>query len=167
MPAFWSDDRVSTLSKLWLDGLPASLIAKQLSGVTHSAVIGKIHRLGLSGRGAPQAPSRSAHGLAQPASQLGKARVAAAVRPSRPKLRLETPLLSAHEGPGLIAELTHLNAHTCKWPIGDPKSPDFTFCGHRSDRRYCTQHERQGVRSGTAWRPYTDPVVKRALAGLV
>jgi GcrA cell cycle regulator len=38
----WSDDRVSTLAKLWLDGLSASQIAQQLGG----AVIGKVHRLG-------------------------------------------------------------------------------------------------------------------------
>lgn len=46
--AQWSDDRVTTLSKLWLDGLSASQIAKQLGGVTRNAVIGKVHRLGLS-----------------------------------------------------------------------------------------------------------------------
>jgi GcrA cell cycle regulator len=50
----WTDERVSTLKKLWLDGLSASQIAKQLGGVTRNAVIGKVHRLGLSGRAAPR-----------------------------------------------------------------------------------------------------------------
>ncbi|MGB6229459.1 MAG: GcrA family cell cycle regulator, partial [Litorimonas sp.] len=45
----WTEDRVETLSKLWADGLSASQIAKQLGGVTRNAVIGKVHRLGLSG----------------------------------------------------------------------------------------------------------------------
>ena len=37
----WTDDRVATLKKLWLDGLSASQIAKQLGGVTRNAVIKK------------------------------------------------------------------------------------------------------------------------------
>jgi GcrA cell cycle regulator len=48
--AGWSEDRVTTLSKLWLDGLSASQIARQLGGVTRNAVIGKVHRLGLPDR---------------------------------------------------------------------------------------------------------------------
>jgi GcrA cell cycle regulator len=54
----WTEERVGTLKKLWLDGLSASQIAKQLGGVTRNAVIGKVHRLGLSGRAAPSQPSR-------------------------------------------------------------------------------------------------------------
>ncbi len=48
------------LKKLWLDGLSASQIAKQLGGVTRNAVIGKVHRLGLSGRATPSQPQRPA-----------------------------------------------------------------------------------------------------------
>jgi GcrA cell cycle regulator len=145
----WSDDRVTTLSKLWRDGLSASRIAKALGGVTRNAVIGKIHRLGLSGRGLPPARARLVRPLAPRSSPSVKTSTAE-VQQSRPKLRLEAPLLSAPEGPGLIVDQVHLSAHTCKWPIGDPKSPDFTFCGHRSDGRYCMQHERKSVRPGTA-----------------
>src|SRR4051812_9430640 len=53
----WTDDRVASLKKLWLEGLSASQIAKQLGGVTRNAVIGKVHRLGLSGRATPAAPA--------------------------------------------------------------------------------------------------------------
>ena len=37
-----------------------------------------------------------------------------------------------------------LGAHMCKWPIGDPASDGFTFCGRRSDREgpYCGEHAR-------------------------
>jgi GcrA cell cycle regulator len=52
--AGWSEDRVTTLSKLWLDGLSASQIARQLGGVTRNAVIGKVHRLGLPDRSTAQ-----------------------------------------------------------------------------------------------------------------
>src|SRR5476651_2188975 len=54
----WTDERVETLKKLWQEGHSASQIAKQLGGVTRNAVIGKVHRLGLSGRAAPSHPSR-------------------------------------------------------------------------------------------------------------
>src|ERR1044071_4151639 len=49
----WTDERVELLKKLWQDGLSASQIAAELGGVTRNAVIGKVHRLGLSGRGQP------------------------------------------------------------------------------------------------------------------
>src|SRR5688572_26204656 len=55
----WTDERVELLKKLWQDGLSASQIAKQLGGVTRNAVIGKVHRLGLSGRAAPSKPART------------------------------------------------------------------------------------------------------------
>lgn len=44
----WTDERIDLLQKLWGDGLSASQIATQLGGVTRNAVIGKVHRLGLS-----------------------------------------------------------------------------------------------------------------------
>lgn len=47
----WTDERVEILKKLWAEGLSASQIAAQLGGVTRNAVIGKVHRLKLSGRG--------------------------------------------------------------------------------------------------------------------
>ena len=46
----WTDERVARLTKLWQDGLSASQIAADLGGVTRNAVIGKVHRLGMSGR---------------------------------------------------------------------------------------------------------------------
>src|SRR6202035_1473542 len=45
-----TDERVELLKKLWSDGLSASQIAAELGGITRNAVIGKVHRLGLSGR---------------------------------------------------------------------------------------------------------------------
>ena len=46
----WTDDRVEKLKELWSEGISASQIAKVLGGVTRNAVIGKVHRLGLSNR---------------------------------------------------------------------------------------------------------------------
>src|SRR5471030_861431 len=53
----WTDERVALLTKLWADGLSASQIAAELGGITRNAVIGKVHRLGLSGRA--KSPSSS------------------------------------------------------------------------------------------------------------
>ena len=57
----WTDERVELLKKLWIDGLSASQIASELGGVTRNAVIGKVHRLSLSGRAkTPSAPTARA-----------------------------------------------------------------------------------------------------------
>ncbi len=59
----WTDDRVEQLKKLWEAGLSASQIAAELGNITRNAVIGKVHRLGLSGRA--KSPSSAAPAAAQ------------------------------------------------------------------------------------------------------
>ncbi|RYZ49546.1 MAG: GcrA cell cycle regulator, partial [Sphingobacteriales bacterium] len=41
--------------------------------------------------------------------------------------------------------LLQLNEHTCKWPIGDPLTKDFYFCGQHSQESgpYCEFHSRR------------------------
>ncbi|HXQ46457.1 MAG TPA: GcrA family cell cycle regulator [Caulobacteraceae bacterium] len=154
----WSEDRITTLTSLWLGGLSASQIAKQLGGVTRNAVIGKVHRLGLSGRAQPSRPARLARAP----------RRAAAPRP-RPVARMTPPLARpqpAPEGPGLVPSLAALGAHACKWPIGDPKAADFSFCGRLANGPYCPSHKTAAFQPGTAWRADRDPSLQRALAGL-
>ena len=120
--AGWSEDRVTTLKSLWLDGLSASQIAAQLGGVTRNAVIGKIHRLGLSGRVQPSKPARMVHSAKVRVSQCAAGtRATPANRPS-PLPSQPDPVL---EGPGLASSVTMLGAHVCKWPIGDPKADRF------------------------------------------
>ncbi|WP_374574650.1 GcrA family cell cycle regulator [Phenylobacterium sp.] len=145
----WTDERVETLKKLWQDGLSASQIAKQLGGVTRNAVIGKVHRLGLSGRAAPSKPAR-------PAFKAPRPHRPAAAAPSAPRRIAEprtaqpvatatptpSPVRYVDETPGSATVLT-LGAHMCKWPIGDPASDEFTFCGRRaSEGPYCVEHAR-------------------------
>lgn len=95
----WTDERVETLKRMWAEGLSASQIAKDLGGVTRNAVIGKVHRLGLSNRteggeapaaaapAAEQQASAPASGAA-PSTARGKA---AANRPSRPDAAAANP----------------------------------------------------------------------------
>jgi GcrA cell cycle regulator len=51
-PNVWADERtVAQLKADWVAGLSASMIARRLGGgLTRSAILGKIHRLGLPGR---------------------------------------------------------------------------------------------------------------------
>ena len=140
----WTDERVETLKKLWLDGLSASQIAKQLGGVTRNAVIGKVHRLGLSGRATPSQPQRPIF-KAPRAPRPAVAAVPAprrAIEPAAMPAQVPAPAYFSEE-PGTATVLT-LGAHMCKWPIGDPSSDGFTFCGRRSEREgpYCTEHAR-------------------------
>ena len=139
----WTDERVEILKKLWLDGLSASQIAKQLGGVTRNAVIGKVHRLGLSGRAAPSHPSRPTFKAPRPPRPI--AMPAPRPRAMEPRAA-QVPAVRAApfvELPGTATVLT-LGAHMCKWPIGDPSSDNFTFCGRRADEEgpYCIDHAR-------------------------
>src|SRR5687768_18583958 len=86
----WTDERVELLKKLWQDGLSASQIAKQLGGVTRNAVIGKVHRLGLSGRATPSKPQRTVFKAPRPPRPLSST-------PSAPR-RIAEPV-SAHQAP--------------------------------------------------------------------
>src|SRR6201996_4163483 len=96
----WTDERVELLKKLWQDGLSASQIAKQLGGVTRNAVIGKVHRLGLSGRAAPSQPARPTFKPARPARPVvaaqpaaGQARRPAAVAAPAPVEAAQVPAI--------------------------------------------------------------------------
>ena len=51
MMAHWDEPRMGLLTRLWLAGETARMIAEQLGGgVTRNAVIGKAHCLGLTGK---------------------------------------------------------------------------------------------------------------------
>lgn len=139
----WTEERVDLLKRLWSEGLSASQIAGEIGGVTRNAVIGKVHRLGLSGRATPSQPQRStfkAPRAPRPAIAVSPA-PRRAIEPAMPS-QLPAPSLAPEE-PGTATVLT-LGAHMCKWPIGDPASDSFTFCGRRSDREgpYCAEHAR-------------------------
>jgi GcrA cell cycle regulator len=161
--AHWSDDRVTTLKSLWLDGLSASQIAKQLGGVTRNAVIGKVHRLGLGGRATPSAPTRAARAPApRSPARIGASRPGPRARPTL----VPEPIEPSPEGPGLVRSMAGLGAHVCKWPIGDPKAEDFSFCGRPAEGPYCRGHAAVAYQPGKAVRLDRDPLVRRVLAGL-
>ena len=147
----WTDDRVEQLKKLWESGLSASQIAAELGSVTRNAVIGKVHRLGLSGRAkSPASTAPRPRKVPRPAQHM--------MRVSRPMSRGNTALAHAFEmdhEPDPISHdnivpisqrrtLLELNEATCHWPIGDPSNPEFFFCGGKAlgGLPYCAHHSR-------------------------
>jgi len=168
----WTDERVELLKQMWGEGQSASQIAKELGGVTRNAVIGKVHRLGLSNR-ATAAPKTEAK--AKPAAKSDPKPKPAAKSPE-PAAKPETapvpkplparkqiipagqplpPQPSANEiSPEALAKvsaiekkakkltLMELTERTCKWPVGDPATDDFWFCGLpvQQGKPYCEAH---------------------------
>lgn len=202
----WTDERVERLTQMWGEGLSASQIAKELGGVTRNAVIGKVHRLGLSNRAggaagaaaptpepaaeappvaepevvapepaAPEpvmeaAPETDPEPLVEAAPDLPEA---APVEPEpeeeeavavpvmfnrRPIVPAGQPLPPQPSANEVSAEalatvrevekkarrlsLLELTERTCKWPVGDPATEDFWFCGlpTKPGKPYCEAH---------------------------
>lgn len=137
----WSDERVKLLRRLWNEGLSCSRIAKHIGGLSRSAVIGKIHRLGLERRETSTKPT-----------QPPKRRSPKAPPTLYRVLAVEgDPVSTTHEPVPVCAvempqtermTILTLTANTCRWPIGDPHDDDFHFCGRprRPDRPYCDLH---------------------------
>lgn len=164
----WTDDRVEMLKKLWAEGLSASQIAAKLGGVSRNAVIGKVHRLKLSGRAkSTKAPRPTAKrgvsarggsggsgGVRTNAYGSGGSRAgsmahsvgATALKQDHALAPLSAPQQRPIEDvvvpiPKRLP-LIDLNEHTCKWPYGDPLAGEFYFCGHASEEKspYCQYH---------------------------
>ena len=93
----WTDERVETLKRMWSDGQSASAIAKELGGVTRNAVIGKVHRLGLSNRNDEPEPA-PAPAPEPVAEKKADRKPAPAVQAPRPEPQPE-PAAPAREEP--------------------------------------------------------------------
>ena len=158
----WTEERVSELKKLWAEGHSASQIAKRLGSVTRNAVIGKVHRLGLSGRATPSRPVKRPPRLARPkpqvmprqapAAPVARGGNALAVRAepahthvAQPEANVEPKRLSNGD---MVTVLT-VKDSMCKWPIGDPADAAFGFCGHSAHENSpdCAEHSRIAFQS--------------------
>jgi GcrA cell cycle regulator len=127
------------LKKLWADGLSASQIAAELGGgITRNAVIGKVHRLGLSGRVKASPPKqRRVPTPRRKRSEIIYSRFAGPVCEADPvEIKDEDIPLEQRK------KLLELTNETCRWPVGDPSNPEFYFCGATPffDHPYCAAH---------------------------
>ncbi|MDG2354626.1 MAG: GcrA family cell cycle regulator [Paracoccaceae bacterium] len=190
----WTSDRVQLLTILWQKGNSASQIATELGeGVSRNAVIGKIHRLGLSHRsegnndknnirnsirtsnkstlGETISPDISDHtslnakiekkkgrkkvektsnkSLKDP-ENLNKNEKISDIQLTKSPEHIETSELDKKALADMIElekrakklNLMELTERTCKWPIGDPATDKFWFCGHQAEngKPYCSTH---------------------------
>ena len=166
----WTDERVAILTKMWAEGNSASQIAKELGGVTRNAVIGKVHRLGLSNRtttststksevktkSTPKNGPKSKQKARKPEITEPKSDSVTSLRrqiipagqplPPQPSANEISPealaRVSEIEKKAKKLSLLELTEKTCKWPVGDPATEDFWFCGlaTQSGKPYCEAH---------------------------
>jgi GcrA cell cycle regulator len=181
----WANEQhVEMLKSLWTEGKSASQISYSLNrafpdaSYSRNAVIGKVHRLGLSGRATPSKPQRTVH------------RTLAAPKPAKPQMPrgvgfVLPPLRGAGSGPAVkpaapvvvvpfakrleelpgTATVLTLGAHMCKWPIGDPALDSFRHCGQgqRAGSPYCDHHHARAYAPVPAGRPRTGNELQRSL----
>lgn len=171
----WTDERVELLRRLWDDGLSASQIAFQIGGVSRNAVIGKVHRLGLAGRvkpiGPAAVPGRRKDGATGGLEIEAETIVEEPTLPEPPAIVAHRPAPDfppARPAPEPVAlavservTIMDLRDSMCRWPMGDPTSPDFRFCGGRAitGLPYCTQHAQ------VAYQPAAERKRDRRVAG--
>lgn len=173
----WTDERIALLKKMWKEGKSAADIAKTLGkGVTRNAVIGKAHRMGLSNRPSPikkpEAPLSREPVKKEPVRKELPVK-AREVKPAPKKLVPPVVVSGVKNNPlarGEIVEprkmekeaippgggvaLIDLTERMCKWPIGDPREDDFTFCGRgiRAGTPYCHDHAAMAYQSSSRGR---------------
>lgn len=167
----WNDERVETLKKLWSEGLSASQIASRIGGVTRNAVIGKVHRLGLSGR-APTSrtsTSRPRPRIAAPRRPVKQRFMQVGSVAMRPSCHLDAePYVSTYEELDIpVADrksLLDLVEASCRWPVGDPQTQEFHFCnrGKVAGLPYCEFHARRAFQPAQPRR--RDRVVEPSIA---
>lgn len=168
----WTDERVELLKKLWGDGLSASQIAARLGEVTRNAVIGKVHRLGLSGRA-----TTSRMKSVRPRKKMARPRVVRGNRGAAPggvsrdginvvpfEQRIDPAARAADELDIPLHErktIETLKECSCRWPIGDPTREDFHFCGRNkvAGLPYCEFHARKAFQPVQPRRRERDDIV--------
>ena len=128
----WTHDRIEKLKQLWDAGLTASRIAAELGEVTRNAVIGKAHRLGLSGR---MSSKSNSSGI----SIIRKKKIHTA---NHQKIIKINPEIDEPMNPTSFQDIKD---GLCRWPLGEPEETSFMFCGRKTNDGfvYCQSHHKQ------------------------
>jgi GcrA cell cycle regulator len=165
----WTDENVERLKSEALHGRSATEIATDFGGgCTRNAVIGKLHRLGLTGlRPAPARPSTEA-AVAPPtqrqgdmqAGNLARKRQADAERDAKRSAeraaRMEQMRKEGEAAQRRFEKidggktLLELASRDCRWPHGEIGSDDFRYCGAATDGTgpYCAAHAALAYNAG-------------------
>jgi GcrA cell cycle regulator len=163
----WTAEAVEDLKKLALQGKSASHISVALGVGSRNAVIGKASRIGIKlsggggasgrGKGLPRAP-RPKWAAAQTTRPLaGAQRSGAAVAHDLQVSPGDGGAAGKSFGVVEIGEMRRLRLEdirdsACRWPLGDPRSGDFAYCGLTpvGGQSYCAGHCQMAYRSSHA-----------------
>ncbi len=142
----WTPERIKLLTDLWNEGLATGEIGRRL-GFTKNAVIGKAHRLGLAKRQSPIQRDGAAGGTSKkPAREAPAARKSPPAKSSAPAdaAPKQPPAPARPKRPAQteVVTLDRLSHGMCCWPIGEPGTPEFRFCGEEAlpGKPYCAFH---------------------------
>jgi GcrA cell cycle regulator len=147
----WTEERLAECKRLHDMGYSASKIAEALGGdVSRNAVIGIIHRKGWarSSRTVVRNPWGRRGLRRRSPRRAAKPGVARQSTPAQ-RAAAQTNYLNASEATDLPIDvssfactLLDLTEKTCRWPLGDPGTPDFRFCGAPKpfEQSYCVRH---------------------------
>lgn len=148
----WTDPMTEYLRELWASGTRISIIAELIEGkfgrrITRGAVVGRANRLKLPRHALANHVYATA--LERIAARKESRKKAEINRGSRRKATANWPLRDAAP---IIEDfaipipqrktLLALDKHDCRWPVGEPQSDSFFFCGAASenDKPYCPAH---------------------------
>jgi GcrA cell cycle regulator len=137
---------MATLSRLWTEGMSANQIASVLGeGITRNAVIGKLHRLGLSGNDKNSVRFDAANPYDE--TMVEDLRVADVVSadPKPATLRQDEAIVIAKKpkpAPKSAVSIAELTEGMCRWPAEESESGGFRYCGEPTDGTapYCVSH---------------------------
>lgn len=136
----WDEQSATALTAMWREGLSLTEISTRLTTqlgrrVSRGAVMGKVDRLGLSrtNRLAPAEPKIPGKPGPKPKFPIPTQFKA----PPPPEAYKPAPEIL----PGTVRPLDLGPCH-CRWPVGDPGSDDFLFCGRGKveGKPYCPDH---------------------------
>lgn len=128
----WTEEKVNKLKELWGKGQTASQIAEIIGGISRNAVIGKAHRLGLSGRMAAKSSNNGVSIIRKKRLNLAKSQKVIDISPVIDEPMNPTSFQDIKDG-------------LCRWPLGEPEKSDFMFCGRNTKEGfvYCQAHHKQ------------------------
>jgi GcrA cell cycle regulator len=161
----WTEQQIQMLKEMWGHGFSASEIAGRMGGgMSRNAVIGKAHRLKLSAGLRSTKPAEGSARMATAASDTNSIMKASRKRTMLRPLPV-LPVAPATTVTKMVAResfrtfdnikrtegvaVARAGERQCRWPVGDPRSPDFRFCGCTvyESLPYCIDHARVAYQS--------------------
>jgi hypothetical protein len=139
----WSDESAVKVAELWAEGHSASMVAKLMNeGRTRCAIIGKVHRLGLSKRKEPTDPAKR---KSYPKSRTAgySSRGLRSVAPAKP-----LPVFAPRDVTG-AKPWDAIVEGECARPVGEPARPaEQLVCANPTgttgrDWQYCPACKRE------------------------